>query len=86
MIAYGPNCCSSGLKSCRRSRNSDIQTDADIGSVCMDPLQRNGSGWFRRTDTAEEVFPGASGSSLNRVCMSKGPSALCLTAIGADIE
>ena len=66
--------------------NSDIQTDADIGSVYMNQLQRNGSGWFRRTDTAEEVFPGASGISLNRVCVSKGPRALCLTAIGADIE
>ena len=74
------------MKSCRDSRNSEFQTDADIGSVCMDPLQRNGSGWFRRTDTAEEVVPGSSESSLNRVCVSKGPRALCLTAIGADIE
>ena len=76
LIAYGPNCCSSGLQSCRRSRNSYIQTDADIGSVCMDPLQRNGSGWFRRTDTAEEVFPGASAENgaSHHLGMSGAPS------------
>ena len=32
--------------------NADIQTEADMGSVCMDQLQCNGSGWFRRKDTA----------------------------------
>ena len=65
--------------------NADIQTEADMGSVCMDQLQCNGSGWFRRKDTAGEQPAGAPDGSLNRVCVSKGPRALCLTGIGTDI-
>ena len=42
--------------------NADIQTEADMGSVCMDQLQCSGSGGFRRTDTTSGKFPAAPGN------------------------
>jgi hypothetical protein len=63
---------------------ADIQTEADMGSVCMDQLQCNGPGGFRRTDRLRAPKAGLWCAAVNGVCMSKGPRALSLTAIGAD--
>ena len=52
----------------------------------MDQLQRNGSGWFRQTDTPCAETGWLSHGALKRVCVSKGPRALSLAAIGADID
>ena len=53
--------------------DSDIQTGADIGSVCMHQLQRDGSGWFKRTNTFYGKFPCA--------CGNPGMVSACLRAL-----